>query len=681
MGKFSIKIQTIALMSIALIILATIIGTTSVLSSKSALLEMSNDKLEALRDIKKNQIETFFSERTADIKVLAHAENVENLVKDLINTHKELQVGATDPYPVKNELVIERTQRHEAFFQEYMKEYGYYDIFIICPKHGHVLYTAAKESDYGANLLSGPLKESGLAEAYRKALANNAPVFVDMRAYAPSKGEPSMFLAAPVVIDGEVRSVLAFQISDAAISKIMNFRGGYGATQEDYLVGSDKLMRSDSFIKKDTHSLRASFANPATGSADTPASREALAGKTGIERSAGFKGNPNLMAYAPIEIGKDFRWAMISRIGEAEVLAAPNEIRNSIIVESIVVLIVITLLAIFIINISVAKPIENFKNTLLKISSTKDLTIKADENAPQELSQMAHGFNGLLSSLKELIETAKQGSSENASIAHELSTTALGVGNNVEKSVTVIDQATLKANEIKNEINIAIRDAQESKKDIVKANDNLNAARNDIVALTARVQQSAELEIELAHRMDTLSNEANAVKTVLEVISDIADQTNLLALNAAIEAARAGEHGRGFAVVADEVRKLAERTQKSLTEINATINVIVQSIGDVSGQMNSNSAEVQELANVSTDVEEKINASVSIVQAAVKASDKTVTDFEKTGKDVEYIVSQVSEINKISSQNARNVEEIAAAADHLNSMTDDLHAKLEAFRT
>ncbi len=97
--------------------------------------------------------------------------------------------------------------------------------------------------------------------------------------------------------------------------------------------------------------------------------------------------------------------------------------------------------------------------------------------------------------------------------------------------------------------------------------------------------------------------------------------------------------------------------------------------------MNSNSAEVQELANVSTDVEEKINASVTIVNAAVKASDKTVTDFEKTGKDVEYIVSQVSEINKISSQNARNVEEIAAAADHLNSMTDDLHAKLEAFRT
>ncbi|MDO8454965.1 MAG: methyl-accepting chemotaxis protein [Sulfurimonas sp.] len=681
MGKLSIKLQTIALISIALVILATIIGATSVFNSKSALLEMTGAKLESLRDVKKNQIETFFNRSVTDIKVLAHSEDVESLVKDLIHVHKELEVAGTDAYPVKNALAIEKTKGHEEFFQEYMKEYGYYDVFIICAKHGHVMYSAAKESDYGENLSSGTLKESGLAEVYKKALANNAPAFVDMRPYAPSKGEPAMFLAVPVTVDGEVKAVLAFQISDAAISKVMNFRVGYGATQEDFLTGSDNLMRSDSFLKKETHTVKASFANPATGSVDTEATRAAFTGKTGIVMAKGFTGNQVLLSYTPIEIGKDFKWAITSRMDEAEVLIAPNEMRNSIIVESLIVLIVITLLAIFIINIRVVKPIENFKNTLLKISSSKNLTIQADENAPEELSHMAHGFNGLLASLKELIETAKQGSSENASIAHELSTTALGVGNNVEKSVTVIDQATVKANEIKNEIIIAVRDAQESKKDIVKANENLTAARNDIVALTSRVQQSAELEIELALRMDTLSNEANAVKTVLEVISDIADQTNLLALNAAIEAARAGEHGRGFAVVADEVRKLAERTQKSLTEINATISIIVQSIGDVSGQMNSNSAEIQELANVSTDVEEKINASVNIVQAAVKASDKTVTDFEKTGKDVEYIVSQVSEINKLSSVNARNVEEIAAAADHLNSMTDDLHAKLETFRT
>jgi methyl-accepting chemotaxis protein len=631
--------------------------------------------------MKKSQIQSFFDERVGDINVLARSKNVKELIHDLISVHNELKVGATDPYPVKNPLAVEKKSLHEEFFQGYIKDYGYYDIFIICAKHGHVMYSAAKESDYGENLTSGSLKESGLAKAYKKALANGRPTFVDMEPYAPSNNAPAMFLATPVTVEGEVKAVLVFQVSDAAINKIMTYRNSYGDSQEDYLVGSDKLMRSDSFLDPKGHSLQASFANPSKGFVDTVASREAMEGKTDTKIVIDYNGNPVLSSYSTISIGEDFKWAILSEIDEAEVLIVPNSIRNSMILWSTIILVIIVLISIMIVKFSLIEPMNKFKETLLEIGKNKNLTIKVDENAPEELSEMASSFNGLMGSLKELIETSKRSSSENASISHELSTTAMGVGTNVEKSVSVVNEATKKAVDIQSEINSAISDAQESKKDIIEANQNLIAARQDVISLTSKVQQSAELEVELAHRMNTLSHEASEVKSVLEVISDIADQTNLLALNAAIEAARAGEHGRGFAVVADEVRKLAERTQKSLTEINATINVIVQSIGDVSGQMTSNSEDIQALADTASAVEAKINLTVQIVDAAVKASDRTVNDFTKTGKDVESIVTQITQINDISSQNARNVEEIAAAADHLNSMTDDLHAKLETFRT
>ncbi|MDD2904753.1 MAG: methyl-accepting chemotaxis protein [Sulfurimonas sp.] len=121
-----------------------------------------------------------------------------------------------------------------------------------------------------------------------------------------------------------------------------------------------------------------------------------------------------------------------------------------------------------------------------------------------------------------------------------------------------------------------------------------------------RIQSVANKEHELSGNLQSLAENAQETKQILVTIGDIADQTNLLALNAAIEAARAGEHGRGFAVVADEVRKLAERTQKSLAETAATINVLIQSINDSSQELNKNMDEMMDLTQYVGTVDGKM---------------------------------------------------------------------------
>ena len=353
-----------------------------------------------------------------------------------------------------------------------------------------------------------------------------------------------------------------------------------------------------------------------------------------------------------------------------------------IIITSAFLALLIVLVAAYAAEKAIVGPIKEILKVTQDLARGEgDLTKRVEVNSNDEIKDVAANINEFISKVHISVDGAKSSSFENSSVANELSTTAVLVGENVDKSVNVVTKTTENAVATHSQIKTAIEDAIESKREMLEANAMLNNAKDEIVILTSKVQTGVESEVDLAHKIEELSQDTAQVKDVLVVISDIADQTNLLALNAAIEAARAGEHGRGFAVVADEVRKLAERTQKTLAEINTTISIIVQSTNTASEEMNANSKHMQELSDISTVVEKQIESTTQIVNKATQASDKTVQDFEFTGKQIDEILNGIEEINDISLQNAKSVDEIAVAAEHLNSMTENLSSKLEQFRT
>ncbi|ASM40699.1 Cache1 sensor-containing MCP-domain signal transduction protein [Campylobacter sputorum subsp. bovis] len=373
-------------------------------------------------------------------------------------------------------------------------------------------------------------------------------------------------------------------------------------------------------------------------------------------------------------------WKVAAEIDEEIAYEEINStFRNSLILS--IFSIVISLAIIIFLLYILFKPLNRLGLMIKDLAVGEgDLTKRVEINGKDEIAKIGKDVNTFIQKIQTLIINSKATSSENASVANELSQTSLAVGKKVEEESAVVNSVTKDGEKILNNINNSVEHAEENSKELSKANDNLESIKNEMVKLNYVLSNIAQKEIELSKKLNQTSRNTEEVKTVLTVINDISDQTNLLALNAAIEAARAGEAGRGFAVVADEVRKLAEKTQKSLDEINTTINLVVQSVNDASSQMDESTKNITDLSENAKSLEDVVNKNALIIQESINSNIQSVKEYKEVSNNIKNIINKVKEVDSITSANARSVEEIASASEHLSNMTSKLDNELGKFR-
>ncbi|MEJ8625692.1 methyl-accepting chemotaxis protein TlpB [Helicobacter pylori] len=330
--------------------------------------------------------------------------------------------------------------------------------------------------------------------------------------------------------------------------------------------------------------------------------------------------------------------------------------------------------------------VKRIDELVLKIDAfshgDKDLRAKIDVgDRNDEISQVGRGINLFVENARLIMEEVKGISTLNKTSMDKLVQITQETQKSMKDSSTTLNSVKNKATDIASMMNISIEQSQGLRKRLIETQGLVKESKDAIGDLFSQITESAHTEEELSSQVEQLSRNADDVKSILDIINDIADQTNLLALNAAIEAARAGEHGRGFAVVADEVRNLAGRTQKSLAEINSTIMVIVQEINAVSSQMNLNSQKMERLSDMSKSVQETYEKMSSNLSSVVSDSNQSMDDYAKSGHQIEAMVSDFVEVEKVASKTLADSLDILNIATHVSGTTMNLDKQVNLFKT
>jgi methyl-accepting chemotaxis protein len=376
----------------------------------------------------------------------------------------------------------------------------------------------------------------------------------------------------------------------------------------------------------------------------------------------------------------EWNWVVVFGGYTSEITAKANFIKWILVFINVGIAVFIAFVSMLLVG-KFSAPLSTLSTQLSHSAKNLDLTVNIEHQSSDEIGTMAKNLSQMMNSLNAALSSAKKTSLENLSVATQLDHTATAIGKKTEESARIVMKSDEMAHQLNESIASIVAEFEKTKIQIQKAKNDLSESKLKVTHMADSMNEATIRQNNLSSMLQDLARNADQIKAVLSVISDIADQTNLLALNAAIEAARAGEHGRGFAVVADEVRKLAEHTQKILSEINASISAVIQSIGDASDSIQENAQFVQDLASKSDQVEKRIVGSADVMDELETASNHTVSQIMELSNRIKEVSTSLKSISDISSSNSRSVEEIVSVANHLYKLSNTLNEELGRFVT
>jgi methyl-accepting chemotaxis protein len=543
--------------------------------------------------------------------------------------------------------------RYHGKIREYLEKFEYYDIFLIDAESGNIVYSVYKELDFATNLKTGPYANTSLAKAFSEAtkLSEGEDVYMaDFATYYPSFDAPASFIAKPIYQDGELKGVIAFQLSIDAINKITLQKYTKFDSLESFLVGSDYKMRSDVLGDKENRNVKSSFKNPEKGSIKNDHIDWALKGEKHLLNGKDYIGRDVVAAFGPFDVFGN-RWVLKTVVTEEEAFAAVSQMRWALLLGALLAAGIVGSLALWFARslanrlISLAEGMRSGAGT---VAQTSQQIADVSSRLSEASTEQAASLQETVASIDEISAMVQRNadSATNSSKASDASTQAAQRGKE-------------KVEQMMGSIN-----------DIAKGNEDIMSS----------IQKSNQEISEIVHVIQAIADKT-------KVINDIVFQTKLLSFNASVEAARAGEHGKGFAVVAEEVGNLASMSGKAATEISDMLDKSVHRVtqivegtrGMMDGLVRSSKDKVEfgtrtarECAGSLDEIMRNVSSVSEMVREISTASREQSTGVREITKAMSEL-DQVTQANTASSNDASHTaRELQAQAERLNGFVKEL---------
>ena len=353
-----------------------------------------------------------------------------------------------------------------------------------------------------------------------------------------------------------------------------------------------------------------------------------------------------------------------------------------IIIATLIIGAIFLAIAIFVVMKFIISPIQNLSQRAKDLAYGEgDLTIRLDIKSNDEIGEAVNYINQFIVKLQTIISNLKSTIDLSNTTSNEVKNASDIIDKSIQQQSNLIDKTHLYTNNIKEDLERAEESVFTTAEDITTTQKRLDDMVKSLMEVVENIQEESGTELGLAAKAEELAQRSSQIQEILNIIKEIADQTNLLALNAAIEAARAGEHGRGFAVVADEVRKLAEKTQKSLGEIDAVTGIIIQGIQEIANEIQENSHKANNISEITNIVIDKTNQTKQSLDETIQRARTATKETTKINVNVRQLTEVSNKLIEESDTTKKVSDKLKVASNNLKNVVTTLKEETNKFKT